>query len=65
MLTMDIDKTEKTRARYLDIIFPWDEELYSYESAGARDDEEGSIPMVSNGHWHGIIDLKEHVNLIR
>ena len=55
---MDIDKTEKTRARYLDIIFPWDEELCSYESAGAGDDEDGFIPMVSNGHWHGIIDLK-------
>lgn len=60
---MSIDKTEKTRARYLDIIFPWDEELCSYEPTESDDVEEGNIPMVSNGHWHGIIDLKKHVLL--
>ena len=60
---MNKDKIYTTDARYLDIIFPWDEELCSYEPMELDDVEEGFIPMVSNGHWHGIIDLKEHVLL--
>lgn len=52
-----------SEARYLDIIFPWDDELCDYESMDIDIEETDAIPMVSNGHWHGIIDLKEHTLL--
>lgn len=57
---MEENKIDISTARYLDIIFPWDDELCSYEPFDIEDEEKGVIPMVSNGHWHGIIDLKEH-----
>ena len=47
-----------SNARYLEIIFPWDEDLCSFQSD--FDLESDEIPYVSNGYWHGIIDLKEH-----
>lgn len=47
-----------SNARYLEIIFPWDEDLCSFQPD--IDLESDDIPYVSNGYWHGIIDLKEH-----
>lgn len=47
-----------SNARYLEIIFPWDEDLCSFQPD--FDLESDDVPYVSNGYWHGIIDLKEH-----
>lgn len=58
-----MNKIDIDRGRYLDIIFPWDDELSEYESMDLEDEENNVIPMVSNGHWHGIIDLSEHTLL--
>lgn len=56
-------KINIAEARYLDIIFPWDEELCDYAPMDIEDEELDAIPMVSNGHWHGIIDLRKHTLL--
>ena len=48
----------KSNARYLEIIFPWDEDLCSFQPD--LDLKNDDIPYVRNGYWHGIIDLKEH-----
>lgn len=60
LMTMEENKTDISAARYLDIIFPWDDELCSYEPFDIENEDLGIIPMVCNGHWHGIIDLTEH-----
>lgn len=44
--------------RYLEILFPWYEDICSIQPD--IDIEDTDIPFVTNGYWHGVIDLEEH-----